>query len=88
MLWRKKKEKNVYPCKPQFYYIKCICQISQNCRFGFILYNIFGEGSNNVHLYEWLANLIMIQKEHWDDNTISLQNVQGQRESVDTRNAQ
>ena len=34
MFWSKNKKKNVYPCKPQFYYIKVGCKgvyITQTC---------------------------------------------------------
>ena len=34
MFWSKNKKKNVYPCKPQFYYIKVGCKgvfVTQTC---------------------------------------------------------
>ena len=46
--------------------------------FGFILYNVFGEGSNSVIVSGRLANLIMISEEHWKND----ENVYGHRESV------
>ena len=47
--------------------------------FGFILYNVFGEGSNSVIVSGRLANLIMISEEHWKNDEIFLQNVYGNR---------
>ena len=51
-------------------------------RFGCILYNVFGEGSNSVIVSGRLANLIMISEEHWKNDEILFQNVYGHRESV------
>ena len=50
--------------------------------FGCILYNVFGEGSNNAIVSGRLANLIMISEEHWKNDEILFQNVNGHRESV------
>ena len=32
--------------------------------FGYLLYDVFDEGSNSVHLSEQLANVIKISEEH------------------------
>ena len=50
--------------------------------FCFILYNVFGEGSNSVIVSGRLANLIMISEEHCKNDEILFQNVYGHRESV------
>ena len=47
-----------------------------------ILYNVFGEGSNNVIVSGGLANLIMILEKHWKNNEILFQNVYRHKESV------
>ena len=53
--------------------------------FGCILNNVFGEGSNSAIVSGRLANLLMISEEHWKNDEILFQNVNGQRESVDLR---
>ena len=53
--------------------------------FWLILYNVFGEGSNGAHLPERIANLIMITKEHWENDEKLFQSVYGHRESVNLR---
>ena len=40
------------------------------------------KGSNNGHLFERLANCIMISEEHWKTDKQSFQNVKGHTESV------
>ena len=50
--------------------------------FGYILYNVFGEGSYNVIVSGRLANLILISEEHWKNDEIVFQNVNGHRESI------
>ena len=50
--------------------------------FGFILYNVFDEGSSSVIVSGRLANLIVISEEHWKNDEILFQNVYGHRESV------
>ena len=53
--------------------------------FCYILYNVFGEGSNSAHLSERLANLTMISEEHLKNDEILFQNVYGHRVSVNLR---
>ena len=55
--------------------------------FGYILCNIFGEGSNSADSSDRLANLIMILVEHCKNYEILFQNVFGHRVSVNLRNA-
>ena len=59
-----------------------ICHYARLAIFGCILYNVFGEGSNNVIVSGRLANLIMISEEHWKNDEILFQNVYGHKESV------
>ena len=49
---------------------------------GCILYNVFGEGSNSAIVSGRHANLILISEEHWKNDEILFQNVDGHRESV------
>ena len=49
---------------------------------GCILYNVFVEGSNSVTVSGRLAKLIMISEEHWKNDEILFQNVNGHRKSV------
>ena len=50
--------------------------------FGYILYNVFDEGSNSVIVSGRLANLIMISEEHWKNDETLFQNVYGHNEFV------
>ena len=54
-----------------------------DCPFcGYILCNIFGEGSNSVSFPERLATLIMISEEHLENDEISFLNVYGHRDPI------
>ena len=49
MFWGKKK-KNLYPCKPQFYYIKVGCKgvfVTRTC-FRDVSFNGFGSASSQI----------------------------------------
>ena len=50
--------------------------------FGHLLYDVFGKGSNTVHLSEQLANVIKISEKYWKNDKQSFQNVKGHMESV------
>ena len=50
--------------------------------FGYLLYDVFDEGYNSVHLSEQLPNVIKISEEHWKMTKQSFQNVKGHMESV------
>ena len=53
--------------------------------FSYILYNVFGEGSNSVYLSGQLATFLMISEEHLENYEISFANVNGHRELVNLR---
>ena len=58
---------------------------SSSCQIGHslaIFNNVFDEDSNSVCLSERLPNLIIVSDEHWKNDEISFQNVNGHRESV------
>ena len=59
-----------------------ICKMLDRPFFGCLLYDVFDENSNSVHLSEQLANVIKISEEHWKTTTRSFQNVKGHMESV------
>ena len=50
--------------------------------FGYLLYDVFDEGSNSVHLSEQHSNVIKISEEHWETTKQAFQNEKGHMESV------
>ena len=53
--------------------------------FGHLLYDVFSEASNSVHLSEQLANVIKISEKHWKNGENSFHTVKGHMESVNQR---
>ena len=62
-----------------------ICKMLDRPFFGYLLYSVFDEGSNSVHLSEQLANVIKISEEQWKTTKQSFQNVKGHMKSVNYR---
>ena len=52
---------------------------------GYLLYDVFDEISNSVHLSEHLANVIKVSEERWKTTQQSFQKIKGHMEAVNLR---